>query len=217
MTRRAVVFDLDGTLVDSRADIARSLAYMLAELGHPPRPLGEIFTYIGDGLRMLVLRGLPEGARTEPEIERGLDVFRAHYALHATDETRPYPGVVETLDALREGGARLAIVTNKRGEAARQVVKQLGLAPRFDVVLGGGDVPALKPDPAGLLACCAQLTVAPGDAWYVGDLPLDIATARAAGCRVAAAAWGYGERAALEAVGPDLLLGGVGELLGLIG
>ncbi len=217
MIRQAVVFDLDGTLVDSRADIARSLAHMLAELGHPPRELGEIFSYIGDGLRMLVLRGLPEAARTEPEIERGLVVFRAHYKLHATDDTRPYPGIVLALDALRARGAALAVLTNKHGEAARQVIAQLGLEARFDLVLGGGDVPALKPDPSGLVACCERLAVAPADAWYVGDLPLDVATARGAGARVAVAAWGYGERGALEAARPDVVLAAASELAGLLG
>ncbi len=201
------MFDLDGTLVDSRTDIARALAHTLAELRQPSRSLGEIFSYIGDGLRMLVKRALPEMARTEAEIERALVVFREYYRLHATDDTRPYPGIVEALDGLRARGTALAILTNKHGDAARLVVEQLALSSCFEVVLGGSDVPALKPDPSGLVACLHRLGVAPGEAWYVGDLPLDVATARGAGVRAAAALWGYGEPGALEAAGPDKLLG----------
>ena len=215
MTRRAVVFDLDGTLVDSRLDIARSLSHTLDVLGHPARSLEEIFSYIGEGLRVLVERGLPGSARTDAEIDRGVQVFRTYYMLHPTDQTEPYAGVVEALDGLQERGVLLAILTNKQGEVARLVVERLGLAGRFEVILGGGDVPELKPQPSGLLACCARLGVAPADAWYVGDLPLDVETARRAGTRSAAAAWGYGDRDALEAEGPHVLLQSAAGILGL--
>ena len=139
-------------------------------------------------------------------------IFRAHYAVHATDVTRPFPGIVDALDALAARGFVLAVLTNKHGEAARLILDRLGLAHRFALILGGGDVSALKPDPAGLLDCLARLGVASAHAWYVGDLALDVDTARRAGVPAAGASWGYGDRGALEAARPQMMLVSVSDL-----
>lgn len=208
-----VIFDLDGTLIDSRVDIARAMNAALAALGHPTRPEPEIFGFIGRGVRWLVERSLPEQARAG--LDGAVAAFRAEYERRDVDVTRPFPGIPEALDALAARAARCAVLTNKPGDAARRVLGRLGLEARFALVLGGGDVPE-KPDPRGLGAACARLGVPPPGAWYVGDLPLDVEVARAAGCRAAAAGWGYGEPAALERARPDRTLAAPMELSRLL-
>jgi len=213
-----MVFDLDGTLVDSRADLVTSVAHMLEALGHPGRSREEISGFIGRGVAHLIRQSLPEGAREPAEVERAIGIFRAHYAAHLADHTRAFEGIPEALGTL-SARAPLAVLTNKPGDLARSLLEQIGLAPRFEVVLGDGDVPARKPDPAGLVHACHRLGALPGDTWYVGDLPLDVETGRGAGCRVTVVTWGLGDRAALEAAKPDRVLerpSALAELLDLV-
>lgn len=210
-----LVFDLDGTLIDSRRDLVSAVRRMLASLGHPDRDPDEIVGFIGRGAPFLVAQSLPAGARDPASVEAAVAVFRRHYLAHLTDETRPFPGVPEVLARLA-GRARLAVLTNKPGDAARRLCEALDLGRHLDLVLGAGDVPALKPDPAGLAAAWARLGCPPEEGWYVGDLALDVETARKVGCRAAAVTWGMGPVDELAAAGPDRLLDAVADLESLV-
>ncbi|MHB8420123.1 MAG: HAD family hydrolase [Myxococcales bacterium] len=201
-----MVFDLDGTLVDSRLDLAVSVNAALRAVGLPERPPQEIFGFIGEGARRLVERSV--APRLEL-LEPALDHWSRHYADHLLDATRAYPGIPELLERLRPP---LAVHTNKPGGFARRILEGLGLAGRFARVVGGGDGWARKPDPAGALALLGQLGVSPGRAVYVGDSRIDVATARTAGMRFIGVAWGLGGERELREAGAVEIVASVPEL-----
>lgn len=184
----AIVFDLDGTLVDSARDLQAAANRMLDEIGQPPLPLDKIVGFIGNGIPVLVRRvmqeyGLPEG--DEPDLRaRMLD----HYTARPADLTRPYPGVVDTLSQLRAAGHALGVCTNKARAPAMQVLDALDLRRVFDVVIGGDSLPVKKPDPAPLQAAFDTLGSA---GLYVGDSEIDAETAAAAGYDFALYTQGY--------------------------
>jgi len=192
---KAYLFDLDGTLIDSFEDIAVSANHARAALGLSPKPLPELFGYVGEGAQRLIERAL--GPEHADKVSEALALWRAHYDEHMLDRTRVYPGVLEALARL--DGAR-AIVTNKPGPHARRLVQALGLAPLCPVVIGGGDVASRKPDPEGVRAALQRLG-AVDEAVFVGDSRIDALTARAAGLPLVAVLWGQGTRAALESHG----------------
>lgn len=202
MPRRSVlVFDLDGTLIDSAPDLAAALNRVLDEEGLPPVGIAEIKTMVGDGAAKLVERGLaaalgragggngaaPEPARLAALTER----FIGYYEAVVADLTRPYPGVPETLARLAGDGYRLGVCTNKPEGPAREVLAALGLLDHFQVVQGGDSNPVKKPDPGHLHAVLAAMSADTGDAVMIGDSPVDVATARAAGTPVIVYAHGY--------------------------
>lgn len=211
---RLIVFDLDGTLVDSSRDIAAAAnaALALVAPGTPPIPLEAILSFVGEGARLLVERclahaGLAAGA------DEVLPVYLDCYRERLLDSTRFYPGVEEALDALR--GTTLAVLTNKPGDMSRAILDGLGAAGRFARVWGAGDVSARKPDPAGLVALLTELGADEADAWMVGDSATDVGAARAAGIRVAGVAWGF-HPDALRAAGPDRLFERPADLAELV-
>jgi phosphoglycolate phosphatase len=183
-----IVFDLDGTLIDSLPDIAASVNLALARHGFPPLPPLQIETMIGDGAKMLLIRAFAASGGEMTEAD--LNVFIEHYTAHATDATTPYPGMVETLQTLHQAGHQLGVCTNKPAIAAREILVQLDLAKFFANVTGGDTTPYKKPDPRHLAATLAAL--GDGPAVMIGDHYNDIAAA--AGCAIPAifAAWGYG-------------------------
>ncbi|HVP68787.1 MAG TPA: HAD-IA family hydrolase [Anaeromyxobacteraceae bacterium] len=181
---RAVVFDLDGTLVDSREDLYRAVAYALARLRLPPRSLEEVTGFVGEGAARLVARSV---APADHLLEPALALWRQHYDAHLLDHTRLYPGIAAALAAAR---VPLAVHTNKPGAMARRILDGLGVLGRFSLVVGGDEAPR-KPDPAGTLSILARLGVAASEAVFVGDSPVDRATAAAAGVRFVPVAWGF--------------------------
>jgi len=213
MTPQLVLFDLDGTLVDSASDIAAALNAALAELGQPTHPVGVVTSYVGDGAAKLVERAVAPGAEVDSELL--LERFRAQYAANVAVHTRPYPGIVETLDGFAAAGRRLAVLTNKPGDLARALLRALALEGRFADVVGDGDGFPRKPAPDAALALCARHAVHPAHAVLVGDGLPDVRLARAAGCRVAAVTWGYTPRALLAAEGPDWIVDEPSALLTL--
>lgn len=192
---RLIVFDLDGTLIDSRRDLTNSINAMLAEFGRAPLPEEIIAGYIGDGAAMLVRRALGD-PDDEPLVENALRHFLEHYRLHKLDYTRVYPGVFDSLEALRampDGTPRrMAVLTNKPVRASVDICDGLGLSPYMFRIYGGNSFASKKPDPEGLNTIIREAEVAPGETLMVGDSSVDILTARRAG------AWALGCRFGLS-------------------
>ncbi|MCC0076812.1 MAG: phosphoglycolate phosphatase [Rhodobacter sp.] len=184
----AIVFDLDGTLIDSAPDIAAAANRMLADIGQPPLDLATVTRFIGNGIPNLVrlvmeARGIP--ADQHPAMN---DRMLAHYTAHPADLSRPYPGVVAALEAFRAAGYRLGVCTNKLHAPSMQILNALDLTRHFAVVIGGDSLPVKKPDPAPLHAAFSALGEA---ALYVGDSEVDAETAANAGIRFALFTLGY--------------------------
>jgi len=207
---RLLVFDLDGTLVDSSHDLAAATNAALARLvpGAPVIPLEDVVSFVGEGARLLVERSLRHAA-LDLSPDDVLPVFFDCYAARLLDTTRLYPGVAEALDAL--AGCTLAVLTNKPGPFSRTILEGLGVASRFARIWGYGDVAARKPDPAGLLRMVEELGTRPAEAWMIGDSAVDVRTGRAAGVRVAGVAWGL-DPAGMRAAQPDRLLDSAAEI-----
>lgn len=202
--RKLVVFDLDGTLVDSLTDIAAALNRTLAQLcpGAPSLPRETVRALVGRGARELVARALPR-AGVEAPVDEALALFVDVYRRGLLNETRPYPGVVAGLDRLK--GRTLAVLTNKPGDMSRTILAGLGLAQRFVRIYGGGDVPGKKPDPAGLRLLLEETSTRPSEALMVGDSAVDVRTARNAEVAVVGVSYGF-DPAGLAAEAPDLVV-----------
>jgi len=213
---RLVVFDLDGTLVDSARDIAAAVNAALERLAaaSPPVPLERVVRFVGDGARVLIERVLRH-QRLTLDPDAVLPVYLECYRERALDTTRLYPGLADALAALAAAGRTLAVLTNKPGDLSRAILDGLGVASRFARIWGAGDAPARKPDPAGLLALVAELGAQASETWLVGDSPTDVLTARAAGARAAGALWGF-DATALRAAAPDRLVENPEALVRLI-
>ena len=208
MTRLAI-FDLDGTLVDSRADIARAANHARAALGLAPHPLDAVVGFVGDGAARLIERLTP--AADAAGRARALAAFEDFYGAHCCVDTVVYPGIVALLGALRDAGWTLAVATNKPDAMTRTLLAGLDLA-RWFAAVRGGDGPR-KPDPGQLTALMAEAGAPPAATWMIGDHRTDIGAARAAGCRVAFCRWGFGQHDGL-AVDADVAT--PGELLPLL-
>ncbi len=210
---QAVVFDLDGTLIDSRADIAAAANHMLGVYGFQPLPPGTIAGYVGDGARLLVARctKLSEDA---PELDALLETFLDYYTDHPTDQTRFMPATLETLDALAT--LPLAVCTNKPRRTTDAVLAALGLSPRFQVVVAGGDFPQKKPEPEPLLHIAHRLALDPCSLVIVGDGPQDVECGRAVGARTVGVEGGIVPIQRLVNARPDELIPCLDELPALV-
>jgi phosphoglycolate phosphatase len=208
-----LVFDLDGTLVDSSRDLAAATNAALGRVAPdaPAVPLEKIRTFVGNGAGVLIEKSLRHAGIDHP-LDDVLPVFLECYEECLLDTTVPYPGIPSALEALR--GVALAVLTNKPGPLARKLLEGLGLARHFERIWGGGDVDARKPDPAGLLRLVAELEATTGETWMIGDSPVDVRTGRAAGVRVAGVTWGLAPEE-LRREAPDRLLEAAGRLVAL--
>jgi phosphoglycolate phosphatase len=206
-----VVFDLDGTLIDSREDIAAACNHVLHALGRAPLSVDTIASFVGDGARMLVARAL-DAEPSSTEVEQALAIFHPFYEAHPAVHTTLMPGARELLDAL--GDRPLAIVTNKPRRATLACLDALGVTARFMAIRAGGDGP-LKPDPSGVTGALASMRVGPAQAWMIGDGEQDVIAGRAAGCVTVGVRGGF-QDAKLEAATPDMLVGSLLELITLL-
>ncbi len=192
MTHRAVLFDLDGTLLDTLADLTDAMNEALSLLGLPTHPQEACRYFVGDGLRAYALRALPEDRRDdEPTVQRCCEAFLAAYARYWHVKTRPYPGIAEMLDGLADRGIPAAVLSNKPDEFTRMAVERLLGRWGWAAVRGVRDDGVKKPDPSGALAIAADLDIAPAEVLYVGDTNTDMRTANAAGMTAIGATWGF--------------------------
>jgi len=187
MTRLAI-FDLDGTLIDSRADLAASGNHVRDIIGLPLLPLATVIGFVGDGLDKLIERLIPSADKRG----EAKDIFETHYLQHCCDQTRPYAGIVETLTTLQAHGWILAVATNKPGLFTETILRGCGLFNYFNEIRAGDGV--RKPDPGQLLDLIACTGAAVHNTWMIGDHHTDVRAGQAAGCRVAFCLWGMGHR-----------------------
>jgi phosphoglycolate phosphatase len=216
MTYKAVLFDLDGTLLDTIGDLTDAMNEAMGEMGLPGHDVAACKYYVGDGLRNYALRALPEGRRDEATLARCCELFRAAYARCWHVKTRPYEGIPELLDALAQRKLALCVLSNKPDDFTKLTVRELLAQWRFAAVRGVGADGVTKPDPAGALAIAAQLGLAPADFFYVGDTGTDMATAAASGMYGVGATWGYRPAGELIAGGAKVLIDGPTDLLELL-
>jgi len=213
MKRRALVFDLDGTLVDSAPDLIGTLNTVFASEGLPPVPYDIARNLVGGGARSLIERSLrAEGRKlATAEVDRLVKEFIAHYASHIADRSRAFPSLESALDELGAGGCRLAVCTNKLEWLSVRLLDALGLSKRFVAICGADTFGLQKPHPDLLRRTIARAGGEPGHAVMVGDSISDIATARAAGVPVVAVDYGYTETPVDEFV-PERVISALGEL-----
>ncbi len=207
MNIRSVTFDLDGTLLDTIADLAEACRRMLAELGEPARAAEEIHRFVGKGMAVLVERCLTHGQPPSAErLQAGIAAFRRHYGEVNGRMTQIYPGVAEGLAAFRSAGYKMGVVTNKPGEFTEILLERVGLAEYFDVVVSGDTTAHKKPHPEPILHACRVLGTRPVDNLHVGDSKNDIQSARAAGCPVFCVPYGYNEGEPVDSAECDALV-----------
>jgi phosphoglycolate phosphatase len=205
-----VVFDLDGTLIDTAPDLSAALNHMLARLGREQMPGARVIEMVGHGTRKLVERGLAATGPIMPEmLEKALPIFLDYYEAHIADGSRPYEGVEAALDLLRGRGEQLAVCTNKPERLSRKLLAMLGWTQRFAAVVGGDTLTVRKPEAAPLRE--AVRLAGGGRAVLVGDSITDVETARAADIPCVAVTYGFRDRPATE-LGADQLIDGFEQL-----
>lgn len=205
---RALMFDLDGTLIDSRLDLTHSVNATLRHMGRPELPHEEIYKLVGSGAAILVQRALGKGA-SEEESQRGLEYFLGYYREHMLDSTMTYPGVREGLEMLKH--RPMAVLTNKPVKFSQAILAGLGLARYFRVVYGGNSFGTKKPDPEGARAVLQDFQASPAEAMLVGDSDVDVRTARNASIWCCGVSYGLGPEG-FQAHPPDLLLNSLTDL-----
>jgi phosphoglycolate phosphatase len=209
---RAALFDLDGTLVDTAPDLAAAANRMLADLGRASLPDDRIRDYVGKGVVNLVNRCFEaSGGGGEEDRARAHAVFERHYSAGIADRSRPYPGVVDGLEALERAGIAMGCVTNKAGRFTEPLLELTGLRRFFGVVVSGDTVERRKPHPDPMLYAAGKLGASPAETLVVGDSLNDVQSARAAGCAVVVVPYGYREGLSLEDLGADAVVASVEE------
>ena len=208
-----LVFDLDGTLIDTAPDLVETLNVIFAREGLPPVPFAKARKLIGGGARAMIVRGVEaEGRVLSPtQIERLFDEFIVYYTEHIADRSRPFPGLTETLDTLAQQGHRFAVCTNKLERLSVRLLQQLDLASRFAVICGQDTFGVQKPDPDVLRRTILAAGGSPERAIMIGDSETDVRTAKSAGIPIVAVDFGYTERPVAE-FRPDRIISHFAEL-----
>jgi phosphoglycolate phosphatase len=207
-----VIFDLDGTLIDSRLDLVHSVNAMLRHLARPELPADVVASYVGDGAPMLVRRALGD-PKDEKLLKRALEYFLSYYKEHKLDHTTVYAGIPEALRQIQSNGSRrqMAVLSNKPVNPSRAIVEALGLSEFFPLVYGGNSFDTKKPDPLGIRTILKQTGVAPDRALMVGDSAVDVLTGHNAGLATCGVTYGFAPHTFLE-VHPDVIVDSPEEL-----
>lgn len=191
MNNRIVIFDLDGTLIDSRADLTAAINCMRQSYALEPLAQDTVTCFVGDGVRKLVERALRD-APGQADTDQALARMQDSYKQHLLDQTTLYPGVIEVLEGLRERGYVLALVTNKPAAPARAICRHFGIEALFSVIAGGDTCSNLKPHPEPIFLCLRSTNTTPDGSWIVGDNHTDLAAGRRAGLRRCYCKYGFG-------------------------
>jgi phosphoglycolate phosphatase len=211
---RLVIFDLDGTILDTLEDLYDSLNVALRENGFPERSIQEVRSFVGNGIYRLVQLGLPEG-HTEEELNRTLAFFRSYYGEHCLDKTKPYPGISELFERLHREGRLIAVVSNKADSAVQALIARF-FPGQIDYVLGERDGIRRKPAPDTVLEAMRRMGVSAGETVYAGDSEVDIQTAANAGVDAVIVSWGFRDRQELLEHGAKVIVDRMEELFSQI-
>lgn len=212
---QTVIFDLDGTLLNTLEDLTDAVNYALESCKMPTRTIEEIRQFVGNGIRNLMLRAVPEGEANR-DFERTYQLFQQYYKLHCNDRTRPYPGIIELLGELKKQGYRLAIVSNKADFGVKEL-QSIYFKDYITVAIGEKEGICKKPAPDTVQQALRELGVTEEHAIYVGDSDVDIQTARNAGLPCISVTWGFRSREFLEEHGADCFADDTDQLLKLLG
>lgn len=217
MRIKAVLFDLDGTLLDTLEDIANSANSALIRHGLPPNEVDAYRYFVGDGVAILISRALPDGKRDSDVIADCVKAFREHYSRNWNVKTRPYEGIPELLDALAAEDIKMAILSNKPDDFTKRCVTELLPNHGFEMIIGQRDGIPMKPDPAGALQIAGRLGIMPSQFLYLGDSAIDMKTAIRADMFPVGALWGFRPLEELQDHGAQAVIEHPMDLLGLLG
>lgn len=215
--KRAVIFDLDGTLSDSIASIKYCADRAIAPFGYGPFPESDYKYFIGDGAANLIKRALAAAGDEElVHFDQAFELYRQYFALDCMYQVKPYEGIPELLAALKDRGVRIAVLSNKPHAQTVDVVESLFGRGYFDVIQGQREGVPIKPDPGGVFEILKELKLKPEDILYLGDTATDMRTGKSAGAFTVGALWGFRDRKELEESHADAVIGRPSELLGFL-
>lgn len=214
MKYSTVIFDMDGTILNTLDDLHDSVNYALEKMGYPLRSLDEIRSFVGNGVEVLIRRSVPKGT-DEKGREQCRSFFREHYSVNMNNKTRPYEGIVDLIKALRQRGYKTAVVSNKSEYAVIELCKQT-FPDLFDVIVGQTQERSPKPAPDGVFYALDKLGIRKSQAVYVGDSDVDVQTALNSGLDCIGVTWGFRDRAVLEKAGAKYIIDKAGEMLNII-
>lgn len=211
---KAVIFDLDGTLLNTLGDLAASVNHALKSCGYPERTIDEVRAFIGNGVIRLMQRATPDKISQE-DFDRCFEAFRSHYLAHMFDTTKPYDGILPLLDALKENGIKTAVVSNKLHSGVVGLCKDF-FDDRLTCAFGVLDESERKPSPANVFKALKQMNVEAVDCVYVGDSEVDVQTANNAGLNCIAVTWGYRDLDVLKMNRPKYIIDAPEEILSIV-
>lgn len=214
MKYKAVIFDMDGTILNTLEDLKNATNYSLRQFGMPERSLEEVRMFVGNGIRKLVERAVPAGTSGE-KIDQILDVFLEYYEIHSADNTSPYPGILELVEKLKKSGIKTAVSTNKADVPAQELGREYfnGI---FDLIVGQQDGLKVKPAPDSVNKILSILDIQKKDAIYIGDSDVDVQTAKNSGLDFIGVSWGFRGREFLEKNGAKNIVDNANEILDLV-
>ncbi|MGI6220197.1 MAG: HAD family hydrolase [Bacteroidaceae bacterium] len=214
--KKLIIFDLDGTLVNSIADLACSTNYALKTCGFPEHQTDEYRYFVGSGISVLFERALPADARTEENIQKIRTSFLEHYNLHNTDHSRPYEGMPELLETLVRDGYKMAVASNKYQQATEQIIRKLFPGIPFFPVFGQREGVPRKPDPRIVEEILENTGTSRAETLYVGDSAIDMQTARQAQVTACGVTWGFRPRSELETYEPEYIVDKPAEIYSIL-
>lgn len=214
MKYKAVIFDMDGTILNTLEDLKNATNYSLRQFGMPERSLEEVRMFVGNGIRKLVERAVPAGT-SEEKIAQVFDVFLEYYEIHSADNTSPYPGILELVEKLKKSGIKTAVSTNKADVPAQELGREYfnGI---FDLIVGQQDGLKVKPAPDSVNKILSILDIQKKDAIYIGDSDVDVQTAKNSGLDFIGVSWGFRGREFLEKNGAKNIIDNANEILDLV-
>ncbi len=214
MKYKAAIFDLDGTILDTLEDLKNSVNFALKENGLPERTLSEVRAFVGNGIRLLIERAVPENADLKL-VDEVFSCFKEHYGKHSADNTKPYNGVTDLLSELKAKGVKIAVVSNKANFAVQTLVSQY-FPQLFDYSVGEKDGIRRKPYPDSVLTVLDEFKCKKNDAIYIGDSEVDVETSRNAGMDCIAVTWGFRDEELLKSLTPEYIVSDTNEILKII-